>query len=173
MYYLLGKYIIVVNFFLNSIIGLFEVCKSVHHHTIQINHQPDATISRVYNLTFIYSSTCFGRPHAHHQELNNCSSSCWVGQLNNCSSSCWVGRGRADRPDHDHRHCYHHAPKVKPEADTAVVELLMLGVRTPETCWAVNKRQVINWRDFYIWLANLFELVEFCCYFNSRFVQDQ
>jgi len=30
--------------------------------------------------------------------------------------------------------CYHHAPKVKPEAATAVVELLMIGVRTPETC---------------------------------------
>jgi hypothetical protein len=28
-------------------------------------------------LTFIYSSTCFGHPHAHHQELNNCSSSLW------------------------------------------------------------------------------------------------
>jgi len=28
-------------------------------------------------LTFIYSSTCFGCPHAHHQELNNCSSSLW------------------------------------------------------------------------------------------------
>ena len=28
-------------------------------------------------LTFIYSSTCFGRPHAHHQELNNCRSSLW------------------------------------------------------------------------------------------------
>jgi hypothetical protein len=27
-------------------------------------------------LTFIYSSTCFGRPHAHHQELN-CSGSLW------------------------------------------------------------------------------------------------
>ena len=27
-------------------------------------------------LTFIYSSTCFLRPHAHHQELN-CSSSLW------------------------------------------------------------------------------------------------
>ena len=25
----------------------------------------------------MYSSTCFGRPHAHHQELNNCSSSHW------------------------------------------------------------------------------------------------
>jgi len=34
-----------------------------------------------------------------------------------------VGRGR---------HCYHHAPTVKPEAVTAVVELLMMGVRTPE-----------------------------------------
>jgi hypothetical protein len=58
--------------------GLFKVCKSVHHHTIQINHRLDAIISPVYYLTFIYSSTCFGRPHAHHQKLNNCSSSFWV-----------------------------------------------------------------------------------------------
>jgi hypothetical protein len=28
-------------------------------------------------LMFIHSSTCFGRPHARHQELNNCSSSLW------------------------------------------------------------------------------------------------
>ena len=32
---------------------------------------------QVYYLTFMYSSTCFGRPHAHHQELNNCSSNLW------------------------------------------------------------------------------------------------
>jgi len=25
----------------------------------------------------MYSSTCFGRPHVHHQELNNCSRSLW------------------------------------------------------------------------------------------------
>jgi len=56
---------------------IFKVCKSVHHHTIQINHQIDATISPVYYLTFIYSSTCFGRPHAHHQEHNNCGSNLW------------------------------------------------------------------------------------------------
>jgi len=43
-----------------------------------------------------------------------------------------VGRGRAGRPDQ--QHCYHHAPKVKPEAATTVVELLKMGVRTPETC---------------------------------------
>jgi len=39
----------------------------VHHHSIQISHQLDSTISPVFYLTFIYSSTCFGHPHAHHQ----------------------------------------------------------------------------------------------------------
>ena len=34
--------------------------KSVHHRTIQINHQPDPTIFQFIILTFNYSSTCFG-----------------------------------------------------------------------------------------------------------------
>jgi len=34
----------------------------------QIN-QPDASISQIYCLSFKYSSTCFGHPHAHYQEL--------------------------------------------------------------------------------------------------------
>ena len=45
-----------------------------------------------------------------------------------------VGRGQAGRPDHDQQHCYHHDTKVKSEAATAVFELLMMGVKTPETC---------------------------------------
>jgi hypothetical protein len=53
----------------------FKVCKSMHHHTIQINHQPDATIFQFIILTFIYSSTCFGHFPTHHQELNDCSGS--------------------------------------------------------------------------------------------------
>ena len=32
------------------------------------------------------------------------------------------------------QHCYLHASTVRPEAATAVVELLMMGMRTPETC---------------------------------------
>ena len=36
---------------------------------------------------------------------------------------------------------YHHYTKVKPEAATAVIELLMMGGKTPKTCWGVNKRQ--------------------------------
>jgi len=55
----------------------FKVCKSVHHRTIQINHKPDATVFQFIILTFIYSSTCFGRSPAHHQELNDCSGSLW------------------------------------------------------------------------------------------------
>jgi hypothetical protein len=49
----------------------------VHHCTIQINHQPDATIFQFIILTFIYSSTCFGRFPAHHQKLNDSSGSLW------------------------------------------------------------------------------------------------
>jgi hypothetical protein len=46
-------------------------------HLIQINHQPDATIFQFIILTFVYSSKCFGRFPAHHQELNDGSSSLW------------------------------------------------------------------------------------------------
>jgi len=55
----------------------FKVCKSVYHRTIQINHQPDATVIQFIILTFVYSSTCFGCFPAHHQELNGCSGSLW------------------------------------------------------------------------------------------------
>ena len=46
----------------------FRVCKSVCHIFNWINKQ-DAATSQVYYLSFKYSSTCFGHPHAHHQEL--------------------------------------------------------------------------------------------------------
>jgi hypothetical protein len=32
------------------------------------------------------------------------------------------------------RHDYHQDTKVKPEAATAVIELLMMGGKTPKTC---------------------------------------
>jgi len=47
--------------------------------------------------------------------------------------------GRLARPRKQHD-C-HHDTKVKPEAATAATELLMMGGKTPETCWAVNKHQ--------------------------------
>jgi hypothetical protein len=88
----------------------FKVCKSVIHRTIQINHQPDATIFQFIMLTFIYNSTCFGRFSVHHQELNDCSDSLWF-------------------------------------------YLRMMGGKTPETCWAVNKRQDNKLENCCIWFV--------------------
>jgi hypothetical protein len=92
----------------------------VHHRTIQINHQPEATIFQFITLKFVYRSTCFGPFPAHQQELNDCSGSLWfylriVEIVVLCS---W----------------YHHDAKVKTEAATAVIELLMMGGKTLETC---------------------------------------
>jgi hypothetical protein len=104
----------------------------VHHRTIEINHQSDATVFQFIILTFVYNSTSFGRFTAHHQELNDFSGSLWfylriVVIVVLCS---WSGRPAQPRTQHD---C-HHDTKVKPDAATAVIELLMMGGKTPETC---------------------------------------
>jgi hypothetical protein len=88
----------------------------------------------IYYLTFIYTSTCFGRSHVHHQELNDCSSSLWFYLRSVVIAVLLVVVRPACWPDHDQQHCYCHVPKVKPEAAAAVVELLLMDVRTPETC---------------------------------------
>jgi hypothetical protein len=100
---------------------------------------------------FIYSSTCFGRFPAHHQELNDCSGSLWfyfrivvIAVL--CS---WSGRPARPRTQPG---C-HHDTEVKTEAATAVIELQMMGGKTPETCWAVNKRQDNKLKSCCIWLV--------------------
>jgi len=49
--------------------NIFRVCKSVRHHTFNGINQQDTATSQVYYLSFKYSSTCFGHPHAHHLEL--------------------------------------------------------------------------------------------------------
>jgi hypothetical protein len=86
--------------------------------SIQINHQPDATIFQFIILTFIYNSTSFGRSPAHHQELNDCSGSLWfylriVMIFVLCSWSVLpTGPPARPRTQHD----YHHDTKVKPDA---------------------------------------------------------
>jgi len=103
----------------------FKFCKSVHHHTTQIN-QPfkcnnySSLLLNVYVRLNMFRAS--SRPSSGTQQLQQ---QPLVLPLERGDSSA-VGRGR--------QHCYHHAPTVKPEAATAVVELLMKGVRTPETC---------------------------------------
>jgi hypothetical protein len=103
----------------------------MHHHTIQIDYQPDATIPQFIILRFIYSSTCFECSSAHNQELD-CSSGLWF-YLRNVVIAVlclWSGQMARRQTQHD----YHHDTKVKPEGATADVELLMMGGKTPEIC---------------------------------------
>jgi hypothetical protein len=55
----------------------FKDCKPMHYHTIQINQTTRCSNFSSLLLEVYVSSTCFGCPHTHHQELNNCSSSLW------------------------------------------------------------------------------------------------
>jgi hypothetical protein len=64
---------VLFTFYIQSVQNLnvkFKVCKSVHHCAIQINFQPDEKIFQFIMLTFVYSSTCFWRFSAHHQETD-------------------------------------------------------------------------------------------------------
>jgi len=47
----------------------FKECSQHLQSIFNWINQPDAANSQVYYLSFKYSSTCFGHPHAHHQEL--------------------------------------------------------------------------------------------------------
>ena len=136
----------------------FKVCKTVHHHTIQINHHPHATISPVYYPDVYLQLNMFRASSFPSSGPTTTAVAVSDLPLERGDSSA-VGRGRADRPNHDQQHSYHHDTKVKPEATTAVVELLMMGVRTPETCWVVNKRQDNKLEKFLHLVGDLFELM--------------
>ena len=106
--------------------------------TIQIN-QPTRCNNLSSSLLDVYVQlNMFRASSAHRQELNNCSSILWFYRWSVVIAVLLVVVGPTGRPDHDH------APTVKPEAATAVVELLTMDVRTPETYWAVHKRQVLE-----------------------------
>jgi hypothetical protein len=77
------------------------------HPSFTFNSNKSLTWCKIFQfiiLTFVYSSTCFGRFSSHHQELNDCSWQPLVlpsyrGVAVLCS---WSGRP-AGRPDHEHK----------------------------------------------------------------------
>jgi hypothetical protein len=87
------------------------------------------------------------------RNLNDCSGSLWfyLRIVVTVVLRSWSGRLEPTRP-RTQDDC-HHDTKVKPETATAVIELLMMGGKAPETCWAVNKRQDSKLEKFCIWLV--------------------
>jgi hypothetical protein len=158
--------------------------------------KPDTSISQIYCLSFKYSSICFGHPHAHHEELIDCSSRLWftyacvlpaclafinLGFVNTCMI---IYSNKSTNPDASISQIYclsfnqtdHDQPTLlpprsngKPEAAIAVDKLLMMGMRMPETCWAVFKRQTKNLRDWCTWLVDLFEYMMMHGLTNPKF----
>ena len=61
---------------------------------------------------------------------------------------------------------------VKLEAATAVDKFLMMGIRIPETCWAVFKQQAVRLRDWCKWLVDLFEYKKMHGLTNTKNTQD-
>jgi hypothetical protein len=57
---------------------------------------------KFYYLTFMYSSTCFGRPPAHHHELNKCSNSLCFYRWSMVVAVLLVFGGPAGSTEHDH-----------------------------------------------------------------------
>jgi len=88
--------------------------------SVQINNQLDAAISPV-SLLDIYLQLnvfrAFSGASSGAQQMQ------WQPLALPSERGDWsaVGRCRAGWPDNDQQHCYHHAPKVKPEAATAFV----------------------------------------------------
>jgi hypothetical protein len=152
--------VLIVAIYLSCILNLMFVDPCIIVQFITKNPTRCNNVSKLYYSIIIWSSTCFGGHTAHHQEPKPALAASGFLYVEGCWTCSWwtlsgtycawqhpVGCGR---PDPDQQHSYHHAPTVKPETATAVVELLMMGMRMPETCWAVNKRQVINLKNWCI-----------------------
>jgi hypothetical protein len=105
----------------------------VHHRTIQINHQPDATIFQFIILTFFTAQHVSGIfPPIIRSSITAVAASGFISYRGDSRA---VVRGRAGRPARPRtQHDCHHDTKSKPEAATVAIELLMMGGKTPKTC---------------------------------------
>ena len=103
------------------------------YYNARSTNQLDATVSQVYYPDVYFQLNMFqasSHPSSGAQQLQQQP----LVLPSYCGDSSTVVRVRASWPEREHQHYYHHNTKVKPEAATAVVELLMMGVRMPETC---------------------------------------
>jgi len=124
----------------------------VHHciiHTEIANKMQQCI--KIYYSMFIWSSTCFGRHTAHHQELKTALAAsgfvyvkgCWTLRLLNA-----VSVQQPQRPANFH--------VCKTRGCQCSFRFLMMGGVSPETCWASYKHGIIN-------LDTLLHLVGYFC----------
>jgi hypothetical protein len=131
--------------------GVF-LCSPCISHTEIANKMRQCI--KIYYSMLMWSSTCFGRHTAHHQELKTALAisgfayvkGCWPLRLLDADSRSARPRPTALLPPRSNG---------KLEAATAVIERLMMGMRMPETCWAVFKRKpekLLHLVSWFIWM---------------------
>jgi len=127
---------------------MFRTIWKLNWCTIQINHQSDATIFQFFLSWYLFTAQHVSGvfPPIIRSSMTAVAAS---GFIFVSWWQSWTGRPARPRTQHD---C-HHDTKVKPEATTAVFELLKMGGKTPETCWAINKRQDNELKNCYTWLV--------------------
>jgi hypothetical protein len=118
-----------------------DVRGSVHHSTIHTEKSNKLQqCVKMYYSVFIWSSTCFGRHTAHHQDHRTALAASGFAYVEGCwMCSCWMLSGRAWQPG-----CW------------CSFMVLMMGGVSPETCWASYKYGIINF-------DTLLHLVGFFC----------
>jgi hypothetical protein len=111
----------------HKVLHFFNVGKSVHHHTIQINQPTRCNCFTSLLLDVLCRSTCFGHLRAHHQELTTALTA--SGFTLKCGGSSAVSRGPAGSrlttllPPRS---------KIKPEAVNAIVSSWWWARRRPK-----------------------------------------
>jgi hypothetical protein len=144
----------------------------VHHRTIQINHQPDVTVFQFISWRLFTAQHVSGVfPPIIRSSMTAVAASGFT--FLSWWQSCCV-RGRAGSARTRTQHDYHNNTKVKPEAATADIELLMMGGNTPETSWDVNKHQDINWKVvasgwWFIWIKYKTPVPKTLMIFDSKY----
>jgi len=125
-------------------------------------------VSTFYYSVFIWSSTCFGRHTAHHQEPKTALAAsgfsyvegCWTCGCLTLSGSAWQ-RPPATRPTNFH--------VWKTRGCQCSFRLLMMGGVSPETCWVSYKYGIM--KCWYIVASCWIFLYELYC--DARIHEDQ
>jgi hypothetical protein len=121
-----------------------------------------------YYSIFIWSSTCFGRHTAHHQEPKTALKASGFSHVEGCwTCSCWTASTsytseELPRSKKSTRYTSDNLLRAKTQRLPCSFRLLMMGGVSPETCWASYKYRIVNnliyycvLLDFSLWTWNL------------------
>jgi len=126
--------------------GWFDVHGSVHHSTIHKEKNPTRcnNVSNFYYSIFIWSSTCFGRHTAHHQEPKTALAVSSFSYVKGCwTCGRWTLSGTVCLTTST-IYTSKNLSRMKNQRLPVQFRLLMTDGVSPETCWASYRYRIIK-----------------------------